>query len=255
MSYENRFIAFLDILGFKNWIEKTVINESIFNTIKAGLDYISNEREELYHGHYSDMRINNKEISVFSDSIVISYSMDKGSLFYVLMDLIYICINLNSKGIFVRGGVSFGKLYHKNHECFGPAMVKAYELEQKQAIYPRIVVEPEVVKNGIMNPGPANTPKQELAYIEKLLSEDKGEGIFYLDYLSQYEEMDSIEEYMDLICKIKKHVANNLEQTKNHEHLFRKYIWFAKYYNKTVEKVFKNTIYYSQFIISSKYLN
>jgi len=69
VSYENRFIAFLDILGFKNWVDKTVDDEDVFNTIKSGIDYISREREELYHGRYSDIRINDKEISVFSDSI------------------------------------------------------------------------------------------------------------------------------------------------------------------------------------------
>lgn len=238
VSYENRFIAFLDILGFKNWVDKTVDDEDVFNTIKSGIDYISREREELYHGRYSDIRINDKEISVFSDSIVISYAMDRGSLFYVLMDLVFICVNLNSKGIFVRGGVTYGKLYHKNHECFGPAMVKAYELEQKYAIHPRIIVEPEVVRKGLENPGPANTPQHEAEYLNKLLCKCDDEDYFYLDYLSQYDEFDYEEQYIDLIIKVRKYIIDNIKHNKNNEHVLKKYIWFAEYYNKVVEATF-----------------
>lgn len=238
MSYDNRFIAFLDILGFKNWIEKTVDDEDVFNTIKSGIDYISRERDELYHGRYSDIRINDKEISVFSDSIVISYAMDRGSLFYVLMDLVFICVNLNSKGIFVRGGVTYGKLYHKNHECFGPAMVKAYELEQNYAKYPRIVIEPEVVRKGIENPGPANTPQQEAEYLKKLLCKNNNEDLYYLDYLSQYDEFDDEEQYIDLILKVKKFIVDNLNYNKDNDPILEKYIWFAEYYNNVIMTIF-----------------
>lgn len=174
--YENRVTAFLDILGFKNWINNSV-EENVFNQIKKTLEYIADERESNYHGFLSEYNTDgDKEISVFSDSIVISYGeTERGGTFYLLMDLIYICIHLNQEGFFVRGGVTYGKLYHKDHVCFGPAMVKAYELEQR-AIYPRIIVDKNVLKHGRNCPGYANTPEQEKEFLKSLILEDKQDG-------------------------------------------------------------------------------
>lgn len=62
-----------------------------------------------------------KQVSVFSDSIVISYDMIRpGSGFFVLLDLVYICNDLLGVGMPVRGGVTVGSLIHDNNKCFGP---------------------------------------------------------------------------------------------------------------------------------------
>ena len=45
-----------------------------------------------------------------------------------------------SKGILLRGGITVGQLCHKDNIVYGPAMVEAYELESKSAIYPRVIV-------------------------------------------------------------------------------------------------------------------
>ncbi|WP_338988091.1 hypothetical protein KST01_03635 [Fusobacterium animalis] len=49
----------------------------------------------------------------------------------MILDIIYISIELLDKGVYIRGGMTYGKLYHENNICFGPAMVEAYSLEQK----------------------------------------------------------------------------------------------------------------------------
>lgn len=236
--YEKRVIAFLDILGFKNLISETN-NKKTFNLVKTSLEYIAGVRDEHYHGLFSEYKSIDKEISVFSDSIVISYSQNvRGGLFYILMDLVYICIYLNQNGIFVRGGITFGELYHKNHICFGPAMVAAYLLEEEKAIYPRIIVDNKAFEFGINTPGYANTPKQECEYLDTLLM--KGDdGNFYLDYLSQAQEMDNPDYYIIVLLDIQKHIISNLKHTKEDKHIFCKYKWFKEYYNRTVKGLYK----------------
>jgi hypothetical protein len=48
-------------------------------------------------------------------------------------------------GFLIRGGVAKGKLYHANGVVFGEAMVRAYQLESRVAVYPRVVVADELI--------------------------------------------------------------------------------------------------------------
>lgn len=160
-----------------------------------------------------------------------------------MMDLVYICIYLNQIGVFLRGSVTFGKLYHENHVCFGDAMVEAYNIEQSLAKYPRIVVAEKAIIHGIEVPGYANTSEHEMEYLGQLLKKDKNDNWFYLDYLSQDQEIDDPNCYPCVLYKVKKHVINNLNSTRNNRKIFKKYQWFAKYYNDTVRKLYKKSFY------------
>lgn len=53
------------------------------------------------------------------------------------------------KGILFRGAVVIGDLYNDKIIIFGPAMLEAYELESKKAIYPRIIIEEDTILEGI----------------------------------------------------------------------------------------------------------
>lgn len=253
-TYENRVVAFLDILGFKEWIKKST-NEQYFKVIKEAMDYIANVRDERYHGSFSDIEAGYKEVSVFSDSIVISYSQSvEGGLFYILMDLVYICVTLNQKGIFLRGGVTYGKLYHKNHECFGPAMIEAYKIEQNLAKYPRVVVDVPAIQHGIDVHGDANTPEQEIEYLAELLGKDKRDNLYYLDYLYQDQEMDDPNYYYYILYDIKNKVIENLELTQSNKKVFKKYRWFAKYYNDTIKLLYEKSFYKNKKLLIPKKL-
>lgn len=102
--YQNRYVAFLDVLGFKNMVQQSKYDGQMLNRINMALNYISNVQRECCDGIMSMTDIG-KQVSVFSDSVIISYEMTKpGSAFYVLMDLIFICNDLLSIGVTVRGG-------------------------------------------------------------------------------------------------------------------------------------------------------
>jgi hypothetical protein len=50
-------------------------------------------------------------------------------------------------GLLVRGGLSRGRLYHDGRVVVGEAMVDAYCLEKKVALYPRVVVSERISDN------------------------------------------------------------------------------------------------------------
>jgi hypothetical protein len=159
-----RLVAFIDILGFKN----LVLNN--FNSILEILSSYQNEASRISHfeSHLMkqlntdkltdeqksnalyDLKNQDMQISMFSDSIVISYSNHRNNFTYSIIELFDKIKDLqdllNSFNVFLRGGITYGKLYHKGSICFGEAMIKAYTIESKVAIYPRIIVDSEIYK-------------------------------------------------------------------------------------------------------------
>lgn len=237
MVYNEHFVAFLDILGFKSIIDATAKNSDECERIFKVLNYIAKVRTENYD-NAKGLILN--DVSVFSDSIVISYPVNLsigGALFHVLMDIVFICIDLLSAGIFVRGGVTCGQMYHDKNICFGPAMIKAYKLESEVAKYPRVVVDECALKMGLKYPGCTNSVDLEEEFLLSLLCSDEA-GIFYLDFLSQRQEYDDDETYICGIRKARRCIKEQL--AKNHPpQIQEKYIWFAEYYNRTVKKLFR----------------
>src|SRR5438876_10132066 len=48
----------------------------------------------------------------------------------------------------LRGGITVGDICHDDEVVFGPGLNRAYELESKVAVVPRIVVDEEVLRIG-----------------------------------------------------------------------------------------------------------
>lgn len=234
--YENRYVAFLDILGFKNVVYQSANEQKKLDVINMALNYTSSVQRENYEGQMPMAELG-KQVSVFSDSIVISYEMTRpGSGFLVLMDLIYVCNDLLGVGLPVRGGVTVGALIHENNKCFGPAMVEAYNMESKVAIYPRILIEPKVIEYDLQYRGENNTVEFEKAYITSLIEKDERDNCIYLDYLSQYNEFNDIDTYYSYLCGVRNFIINSLLIYKDDAKILPKYEWMRDYFNKTVAK-------------------
>ena len=115
-TYENRYVAFLDILGFKNMVLQSENNQQILNLINMALNYTAKIQIENYEQNMPMVDLG-KQVSVFSDSIVISYEMIRpGSGFFVLLDLVYICNDLLGVGMPVAGGYLYGSFL--DHELW-----------------------------------------------------------------------------------------------------------------------------------------
>lgn len=84
------------------------------------------------------------EVSVFSDSIVISSEMNKvispmWAAGFLQADLLYM-------GILTRGGMAAGPTIHGDGILYGEGMLEAYKLENEMALNPRIIVSEQVLK-------------------------------------------------------------------------------------------------------------
>ncbi|WP_454826257.1 hypothetical protein [Paraburkholderia xenovorans] len=153
-SYSDRVVAFIDILGFRELILQDRESD-VFAALK-----LAKESETGKFHNAPEMRL-----TAFSDSIIASDEVGDGIGFTRLLHFTtYLTWQLLEKGVLIRGGISRGRLHHENGIVFGHAMIEAYELESKQAIYPRILVSEdvrdehvrwEVSKRGELGRGPA----------------------------------------------------------------------------------------------------
>ncbi len=238
--YEDRYVAFLDVLGFKELVRQSMDNQEILNKIDSALNYSRRLQIENYEGTWV-MSDYGKQVSVFSDSIVISYEMQRsGAAFHILMDLIHLCNDLLGVGMLVRGGVTVGKLIHENNKCFGPAMVEAYGMESDRAIYPRIVVNPLLIERGLEYR--SNTWEDEKNYLNGCIDMDF-DGNMYLDYLVQWNEFDDEEIYNLYLCRVRQWIIESLQKFRAFPEILMKYEWLRRYYNKTIQKFGSRYIY------------
>ena len=58
---------------------------------------------------------------------------------------------LSQYGLLLRGGIAVGKPYQDNEVVYGPGLVKAYALESKYAVYPRVIMLPSDFERVILS--------------------------------------------------------------------------------------------------------
>lgn len=87
-------------------------------------------------------------VKTFSDNIL---AVSEFAGFVDIIRFTYVARRIQSEGMmngkFYRGGLSSGRIYIDDNHVAGPSLVRAVRLEEKTAIYPRIVIDPNLFLN------------------------------------------------------------------------------------------------------------
>lgn len=134
--YREKYVAFVDMLGFSKLVQSTADEPSKRGQIVAAMDRLSVSTCEN-----PALGLN---LSYFSDCIVISSDRTEQGLYEIIESLTTIAENLLQIDILVRGGLTLGNIHHDNQFMFGPGMLEAYAMECEQAVHPTILVSPSV---------------------------------------------------------------------------------------------------------------
>lgn len=136
-GYKKSIMGIVDILGFKNFVQKEKEN-SVKTVIEAIRDSIM----------LNKMAISTTvKYAILSDTIIVySENVDSDNVFYVIHALGNLQLELLRHRFLCRGALVTAENYINNDIIVSEALIKAHLIEEKIAIYPRIIIDEEVMK-------------------------------------------------------------------------------------------------------------
>ena len=232
--YEDCIVTYLDILGFRNLIKNSSVDE-LRNILKVF------RRTAKPYGAQVHMEI-------VSDAVIrattISRKHRDGAFFRELIDLLHIQIESIANGIVVRGALTIGELHigkKLKGPLFGPALVRAYTMESNEVIFPRIAVDEkaiEILEGDMSLWTDGEIQEEERDLLRNMLRTDDS-GLKYIDYLNSnflISELDSgYPGYTQLLRRHKTLINKGLKSSCE-PRIRRKYVWLKNYHNSHIEK-------------------
>lgn len=135
MAKTYSLVALLDVLAYRNHLkfDRSSGNEIFKAKLESALSVLNSINEtELSYQAISDTIIIAASPSIeISDFISTIASVQRSFL---------------QSGLLIRGGIAFEQHFKSGNLTYSHALAVAYELEQKQAIYPRVVIDKSVIE-------------------------------------------------------------------------------------------------------------
>lgn len=223
IEYKDCYVAFVDVLGFKNIIQNGSCEEiySIFEdlSITGRMRFMYNEDEVI--------ALNDVRYMIMSDSIVMYI---ESSITDSLFALLYKCQRLQKElldrsiPIFLRGGISKGELFvdEEKHIIFGKALTSAYLMENGLAKYPRIIFNKELLDTNTQQNITFASSEWKSLVIEK--DEDE---LYFVSYIGAILVVNNDKHFIDYLDSILSYCQKQLDSS--HDPSIReKYLWVKK---------------------------
>jgi hypothetical protein len=243
--YQKALVTFLDVLGFKALVAEREPKElaiALAEFERHSAPFFRANGEHLTHIAFSDTII---RVSPFDDPRCQDEILDR--LTTEASDVAAAQTLLCQKHIVVRGAIVCGDIWLDGSRIFGPALIRAYELERDQAIHPRVIIDPMLVEaleiSGIIDDEVPDYEDLGIDHIDlrQYLSRDR-DGEVFVDYLyamislGQDGTAESAEETAILLRKHKSLIDSGLATTDLS--VRRKYEWMARYHNARTPTAF-----------------
>lgn len=147
MPYSEYYVAFLDVLGFKDLVKSAAPGDK-----ERIYEYFSLVKEITRDLQQIESKKNIGSI-IISDSVILSVPMefDKEDKINKLRQLCIaiqkIQFRLAEKNIWLRGAISSGEAFFSSSDSqvVGPAYINAYLLEKRHAIHPRVILDNKII--------------------------------------------------------------------------------------------------------------
>lgn len=220
--YTEKILAFIDILGWSELLQSSEKNELLLRSIDsvaetvADISLFTPTINETTNSIWKEIEVKSPILASvgdcdiqsthFSDTIVLTASPRTIATTPMIATVMGLSSVLLRAGYYVRGAITRGLIHHTDKSLYGPALVRAYGIEQKVAMYPRIIITDDVI---------------DAIEIKKFVRIDPGDGLYHLDILALSKEEDRIC-YREIVnARIEKDL-NDLNKLQKHK-------WFMRY--------------------------
>lgn len=252
-NYREALLSYLDVLGFKKLIEKSVHDAQLFADILSLLRHLKGQTGQ--GGRYVHEQGKPLPQSIFrafnfSDLVVRATYADTATNYFSLCqwEFLYLCgiqVDIVCRTDFlIRGAISMGLISMEPDRkvdddiLFGPALIRAYELEKERPGPPRIVIDSAVIEEADRHRGGS-------LWMEHFHRD--GDGKFFIDYLfgaavdglyvvsnKPMNLMATMQAHKDAVERRIKHL------TGEDAGVIEKHRWLVSYHNGTVERLKKH---------------
>lgn len=198
-------VAFVDILGFSNMVKSDCESKSGSSRYFEVLREINKETRKI--GECS--------ITQFSDSVIFALPLSQENYLKMIEILAEYQRKLLYHSIICRGAIAYGKHYKEDDFMFSQALIEAYQLESKDAIYPRIVISENLLE--YFKPFVKET---------KYLLKEK-DGFYFVDYLANADK-ELCREFLKRFNYTLQYQSLSVKE---------KYYWLYKYWEYRFDEV------------------
>jgi hypothetical protein len=177
-QYEQRYVAYLDILGFSELVRKqpgtpvgafgAALASISSSMLRSRSELFPSSQPKCWRGHW------------FSDTVLLIGDDSETSLGVVLSEIHTLIVELLvDYRVLVRGAVVHGSIYTHGDLLFGPALIEAHELAEEVAVYPRVVLPNELGELELVHREMEHPVSDRRFAVAK-----DGDGQHYLDMLA-----------------------------------------------------------------------
>ena len=254
-----KYTAFIDILGFSNFIKNKITNkieaETFHKTINKELieclEYLKNDTYNSQFNTAKHLQNITFDYIWISDTFVLSIESNNKSinkkdkkqlramqLFILTLFVSYVNFYfINNYKLSIRGAITSKFTYLKDRLLLGEGISEAHYLEDNIAIYPRVIFSSDIINDDIL-----------LLSRSTILKDC--DGYFFIDYLNVFQHTPPMcgkavrktaiptkEEQVELtINNHKDMIINGLINNISNAKVFSKYLWLKEYHNNYITK-------------------
>lgn len=219
-AYEERYVAFVDVLGFRSIVTKSASDPAVVQRVHAALSGIS----RLAVGSRSTAL--GFEVTSFSDNVVLSIPVSPQGLLHLVQMINKFSEDLLSLGMLFRGAVVRGLALHTHDVIFGPAMLEAYRLESTISFHPRVMLEAAVLADARDY---ARKQKLWRGALSRFIVEEPYE-VPYLSSFARWADDDSAwaDEAIAKLILLRTIIETGLTENTSRPDIAEKYRWLAR---------------------------
>ena len=225
------YICYFDVLGYKNAFEKPEEHKQFLFNMLLSTDSI----ESIIRNENTYIQV---QYRTYSDNFLLFFEKGNVGEYEALKLLSTIARKIQMKflidhKIIVRGGITIGEFYADDKMVFGQGLIRAVELEDKIAKYPRIIIDNECFQESV----------SKLVETRYILQDN--DGLFYINYFHAQEALLLERGYcISLIntnCKYQYNVKDELKIAQK-EKTITKYLWMLIKFNEACKAIKKESL-------------
>jgi hypothetical protein len=222
-QYEDRYCAFVDILAFR-----TLLRTRECGKIQTLLSHV----HRPFPGTQDNQEHTGYRAQSISDAVAVSTNATELGLRHLFIALSWLQGLFFLTGVYLRGAIVRGPLFHDEKMIFGEALVEAYRIERTIALFPRIMIAPSVTKD-------IDVSKHTEWFKKKVKQSDEGTYLHFLDVLEQFTGEPIPPNHLqravlDRFIIGAKTLQKNYDASLGNERHFAKMRWLGKYFNNSI---------------------